>query len=61
MKHWIAKKLENFMIAFVFMLPRRIAHWSVIRVWAHATCRVHTDKSPDQVTWSMALKAWEQK
>lgn len=35
--------------------PKRLRYFVVIQVWADATTKHHTDKSPDEVSWSMAL------
>ena len=44
-----------------FRLPNKLLYHAVIVVWAHATARVHTDKSPDEVTWTEALNALEER
>ena len=45
--NWIASRL-----------PRRIVYHAVIRVWAGVTTTKYTAKTPDEVTWDMALSAW---
>ncbi len=42
---WIARKM-----------PRKLVYYAIIRAWAWSTGNVHTNKTPDQVTWSMVLK-----
>lgn len=39
-------------------LPKKLVYFCMMKIWAHATTKVYTDKGPDEVTWSMACKAW---
>ena len=48
-KDWICKGLAN-------LLPKRILYWVIIRVWAKSTSTTYSNKHPDEVTWSMAIK-----
>lgn len=40
----------------VDLLPKKLVYFTVMRVWARATTEKYTDKHPDEVTWSMAVK-----
>lgn len=42
-------------------LPRRVIYFSYIRLHAWVMCREYSDKTPDEVTWSMAVKSWEKR
>lgn len=42
----------------VDLLPRKLVYFCVMKCWVHATTQVYRDKMPDEVTWSMAVKAW---
>lgn len=50
---------EGLLMDIAWLLPSRLVYFAVIRVWAHATCKIHTNLQPDEVTWSLALDAWE--
>lgn len=39
-----------------YLLPKRVLHWCIIRIWARATVKIYPDKTPDEVTWDMAIK-----
>jgi len=54
----MSDKEVRFWYWVVDRLPRKLVYFCVMRVWADATTKVHTDKHPDEVTWSMALDAW---
>lgn len=53
------KMRERLAMWMAWWLPRHVIHWALIRIWAHATQTVYQDKEPGELTWSMALKAWE--
>lgn len=36
--------------------PKELLYFATIRTWAKATTEKYTDKTPDEVTWSMAVK-----
>lgn len=36
--------------------PNELLYFAVIRCWAKATTERYIDKTPDEVTWSMACK-----
>lgn len=38
------------------LFPDKLLYFCIMIVWARATTRLYKDKSPDEVTWSMALK-----
>ncbi len=40
-------------------LPSKVCYFALIRVWAKATTGKYSSKTPDEITWSDALKAWE--
>lgn len=40
----------------VGLIPKKLLYFSVMHVWARATTEKYTDKHPDEVTWSMAVK-----
>ncbi len=43
----------------VWRLPKRLVFWCYIRLHAKATCTQYSHLTPDEVTWDMALKAWD--
>lgn len=51
----------NFWFWIVRRLPKKLLYFAVQHVWAMATVQKYTDKHPDEVTWSMALKFLEKK
>ena len=53
------KRKEKFKLWFVWNLPKWVVYWCVIRVWAYVTCDEYSDRSPDEVSLSEALKSWE--
>jgi hypothetical protein len=59
MKYRWNKLKEKILMFIVWRLPRSMIMWSVIRCWAYATTGEHSDKRLNEVTWEMALKAWE--
>jgi hypothetical protein len=54
---WKTKLRDWLLDAIVYRLPLRVLYGAVIRVWALATTRYYTDKSPDQVDIWAALSA----
>lgn len=40
----------------VGLFPKKLLYFTVMHVWARATTEKYTDKHPDEVTWSMAVK-----
>ncbi len=40
-------------------LPRRVVYFAYIRLHAAATTGRFSNRTPDEVTWSEAVKAWE--
>ena len=58
-KYEAGKYLENFQITLVWMLPKWLVKWAVIRMWSKATTVDFTQLTPDEVTIWMALKAWD--
>lgn len=41
------------------LIPKRLLHFAVIKVWAIATTGPYRDKTPYEVDWDMALKSLE--
>lgn len=50
---------EKLSMKLAWLLPKRVAAWAYIRVHAHATCTDFSNKHPDEVTLSDALKCWD--
>jgi hypothetical protein len=46
----------NFWYWLVSRMPKKLLYFAVMHVWARATTECFTDKHPDEVTWSMAVK-----
>ena len=55
-RHKIRNKIGEIIAS---MLTHRMLYWVVIRVWAKATTGTYSNKHPDEVTWSMAIKDLE--
>lgn len=49
-------KEVKFWYWLVQFLPKKVRYFVVMDVWAKATTVNFPDKSPDEVTWSMAVK-----
>ena len=48
--------MEKLWIRLAWLLPRGLAKWAYIRVFAYAT-KVHKTKTPDEITYSDTMKA----
>lgn len=49
--------MDKLWMKLAWMLPKPVAKWAYIRVWAHATS-IHGDKSIDQISYQDAMRAW---
>lgn len=54
MKDKISKKIS-------YLLPNRVILWCIIRAYAYTTVHSHSDKTPDEVGYSLLYKSWETK
>ena len=53
----IEKKIKDKICRTIaYALPTRILYWCIIRIWARMTGEIFTNKHPDEITWSMAIK-----
>lgn len=50
--------MDKFWRWIAWRLPKGLAYWVYIRVFAYATT-VHSTKAPDELTYSDTMKAWE--
>ena len=50
--------MENIYRWLAWKLPKNLAKWAYIRVFAYSTS-VHPTKTPDEITYSQTAKAWE--
>ncbi len=50
------EKISSFL---AFLLPKRIAYWCAIRVFAHAY-RIHSDAEMGTLSYKEVLDAWEE-
>lgn len=64
-KYQIAKLETFFQVKLpqwiAWKLPRRVVYFAYIRLHSYATCTKYSDKTPNEVDWSMALNTWETK
>lgn len=56
MKAWLQVSLPQW-IAWV--LPRSVVRYVTIRLFAHASTREYSDRTPDAITLWEALDSWE--
>lgn len=52
-------KRERWMLRIVWWLPRSIAYWCAVRVFAHATTGEYGNTIVPELTAMEALKRWE--
>lgn len=57
-RYELDKITTKILMWIVWLLPKSIAYWCYIRVHAYATSHKYSDRTPDEVTWSMALEEW---
>ncbi len=50
---------DKICMKLAWLLPKNLVYWCYIMVHAHATSHKYSNLTPDEVTWSMALKEWE--
>ncbi len=51
--------MERLWIWLAWYAPRPLVKWCAARMFAHATCAIHPDKTPDSISCLDALKAWD--
>lgn len=51
---------EGFYEKLVYLFPRKLLYWCVIRAWAIATTEKYRDKTPYEVNWLMVVKYLEE-
>lgn len=57
---WLRDRAEDFVRWLAYLLPRKIAYWSFIRVTAEAaTTGKYSNTHPDQLSVMEALKRYE--
>lgn len=64
MKYWLYEinrmwRMFNFWQWLANRLPKKLCYFAYIRIHAHATCTEYRNYTPNEVTWDMALKCWE--
>jgi hypothetical protein len=52
------KTAERIAIWIAWILPRRIAYWTAIRVGTHATTGKYSDQVVPELTFTDALRRW---
>jgi hypothetical protein len=52
---------ETIVRKLVRYFPNKVKYWIVIDVWARATTDQFSNKTPDEITWTMALGTLEDK
>ena len=53
MKTRLIKNMFSHMIAYA--LPKKVLYYCVIRIWAELSTDVYPKKTPDKITWLMAI------
>lgn len=59
LRWWLSRQAEARTMQFVWLLPRGLVYWAVIRCWAYGTTGPYGTTEPDSLTWSEALRRWE--
>jgi len=52
MKEAISKFIAN-------ILPNRVVYWVLIRAFAYTSVHSHSDKTPDEIGFTLLVKSWE--
>lgn len=51
--------IDKIMMKLAWLLPRKLAYWSAIRVGAHATTEQYSTTIVPELTFADALQRWE--
>lgn len=54
---WRVKR-EKILMAIAWRMPREVAYWCAIRLFAHATTGEYGDGYPEETTVVEALRRW---
>ncbi len=58
-RYELNKIYTKILMKIVWLLSKGIVYWCYIRVHSYATSHRYSNKTPDEITCSMALEEWE--